>query len=201
MPRQPKKAKRGTGGGKRPQPKAGGRSVRAKRRPPTVRRPTAAGAKRSGAKPAKQPFPGLRKEDGCGAMIVVVEKAGDKWDELRGVVEIRTAPAGGAKGRGAAGHVQRAARALAAVGHVQRLKIMLKLIEGPATYQALQRATRLRAGPLYHHVNQLRMAGLILPKQRDLYESTRGGRNLILLVMAAEASIKDARRRPVAGVS
>lgn len=72
---------------------------------------------------------------------------------------------------------------------------MLKMLEGPATYRALQKVTKLKAGPLYHHVNQLRLGGLILPKERDLYELTRGGRNLVLAVIVAEPLIADARRR------
>lgn len=78
-----------------------------------------------------------------------------------------------------------------------RLKILLKLLEGPATYRGMQKTTKLKAGPLYHHINQLRLSGLILPKQRDLYELTRGGRNLMLIAMAAAPLIADSRRRPV----
>lgn len=86
---------------------------------------------------------------------------------------------------------------MAAVGHPHRGKIMLKLLDGPATYRTLQKVTRLKAGPLYHHINQLRLAGLILPKQRDLYELTRGGRNLILAAMLLGPLIRDTRRRPL----
>jgi predicted transcriptional regulator len=88
-------------------------------------------------------------------------------------------------------------QALGAVGHAKRAQLLGKLLDGPATYRALQRVTRLKPGPLYHHVNQLRLAGLILPKQRDLYELTRGGRNLILAVMAVAPLIRDPRRRPL----
>jgi hypothetical protein len=78
------------------------------------------------------------------------------------------------------------------------MRLMGKLLEGPATYGALQRLTKLKAGPLYHHVNQLRLGGLIRPKQRDLYELTRGGRNLILAILVAGPLINDSRRRPQA---
>ena len=77
-----------------------------------------------------------------------------------------------------------------------RARVMTKLLEGPAVYRSLQRATKLKPGPLYHHINQLRLAGLIMPKQRDLYELTRGGRNLILALMAAAPLIRDRRPRP-----
>ena len=87
---------------------------------------------------------------------------------------------------------------MAAVGHEARARILAKLLEGPAIYRALQKVTKLAAGQLYHHIAQLRIAGLILPKQRDLYELTRGGRNLILVVRAMEPLIRDRRRRPLA---
>ncbi len=90
-----------------------------------------------------------------------------------------------------------AARMLAALGHPVRLAIMRKLLDGPATYAAMRKLTRLAAGPLYHHVGALRLAGLLMPKQRDLYELTRGGRNMILLAMTLPVVGRDRRRRPV----
>lgn len=86
---------------------------------------------------------------------------------------------------------------LAAVGHPVRLRILLKLLDGPVIYRSLQKLTKLKAGPLYHHINQLRLVGLILPKQRDLYELTRGGRNTIVAVLSMGSIIRDRRRRPV----
>ncbi len=85
-----------------------------------------------------------------------------------------------------------------ALGHVQRMKIIRKLLDGPATYQALKRLTKLKPGPLYHHVNQLRLAGLILPRQRDLYELTRAGRNMVLAMLVLAPLTHDSRRRPSA---
>ncbi len=70
----------------------------------------------------------------------------------------------------------------------------------PAVCQSIdqEKVTKLKAGPLYHHINQRRLAGLMLPKERDLYELTRGGRNLIVTAMALGSLVRDARRRPVA---
>jgi len=84
---------------------------------------------------------------------------------------------------------------LGSLGHPVRLKLLCKLLSGPAVYQSLKWATRLAAGPLYHHINQLRIAGLIRPKERNLYELTRAGRNLIMIVAAGAATLKDARPR------
>jgi len=85
---------------------------------------------------------------------------------------------------------------LTAVASVHRVRMLAKLLEGPATYRALQKVTGLKAGPLYHHVAQLRLAGLMGPKQRDLYDLTRGGRNLALAVMNLPRLARDHRPRP-----
>ncbi|MCH7719364.1 MAG: winged helix-turn-helix transcriptional regulator [Planctomycetes bacterium] len=88
--------------------------------------------------------------------------------------------------------------ALAAMGHPVRIKILTMLLDGPGVYRSLQKVTGLKPGPLYHHVNQLRLAGLIGPKQRDLYELTRAGRNLLMVTLALEPLLKDRRLRPQA---
>jgi hypothetical protein len=131
--------------------------------------------------------------------LSIAERAGDTRDEVSRQVEVADKGGGG---RGAVGRLNRTwprlCRVLAALGHVERAKILAKLLEGPATYRSLQHVTKLKAGPLYHHINQLRVARLILPKQRDLYELTRGGRNAILGAMVLAPLISDIRRRPVA---
>ncbi len=86
---------------------------------------------------------------------------------------------------------------MGALASRHRVKLMLKLLEGPATYAALRRAARLQAGPLYHHVAQLRTAGLVMPKERDLYELTRAGRNVLLVAAALSGLAVDKRQRPL----
>lgn len=88
-----------------------------------------------------------------------------------------------------------------AAGHPIRCTLLLTMLSGPATYRSLQKATGRSPGPLYHHLNQLRLARMIRPKERDLYELTRGGRNLVLLLLGAAGSLADDRPRPVPGVS
>jgi len=150
---------------------------------------------------------GLGRSDGYAASLVVAERAGEtvecqsKSYQSREVTGRRRRPgASASRGRNAGGGRARIApqtcRALAAIGHEQRVRVLVKLLEGPATYQALQKVTKLKAGPLYHHVNQLRLSGLIMPKQRDLYELTRGGRNLVLGAIVLGPLIRDRRRRP-----
>jgi len=73
---------------------------------------------------------------------------------------------------------------LDALGHEQRIRILLKLLGGEATHKMLSKETGLKAGPLYHHIRELRTAGLVGPKVRDLYTLTRKGRRAIMSAMA-----------------
>lgn len=183
---------------KRPAPKQSTKKTTTRKRTPIPdggRNRTAHPAKRSAA-----------TKEGCAAILLIEEHAGGERDEAGHAVAVGEAPPSipahkrlmtTAKGRRGRRPRTTVCRALAAAGHETRMKILAKLLEGPATYRAVQRVTKAPAGPLYHHINQLRLAGLILPKQRDLYELTRGGRNLVLTIAAMEPMIKDRRRRPV----
>jgi len=79
-------------------------------------------------------------------------------------------------------------RALAAlltgVAHAQRLAILGELLRGSATYAQLVKATGQASGPLYHHINKLRLSGVVRPAARDLYELTPLGEDVTLALMA-----------------
>ena len=144
---------------------------------------------------------GKGRGDVCGARLELIERAGLVSEKDSKSYEYHASGSKRAAGWGARRIPQvpeRTCQALASAGHPQRAALLRKLLEGPATYRALQKATKLKAGPLYHHISQLRLAGLILPKQRDLYELTRGGRNLILAVIVMGPMVRDIRRRPIA---
>ena len=158
------------------------------------------GASGSGRKVTSKSALGKGGGDVCAARLELLERAGSVSDKDANLYEYR---ARGGKSVARRGKripqvTERTCGALAAAGHLQRAALLRKLLEGPATYRALQKVTKLKAGPLYHHINQLRLAGLILPKQRDLYELTRGGRNLILAITVIGPMIRDGRRRPIA---
>lgn len=138
-------------------------------------------------------FSALGQENGIGVYLLVAEKMDGRWDTADSSHILANSLGAGAR-RGRLSSTL--CRAMAAVGHPQRGRILCKLLEGPATYQALQHLTKLKAGPLYHHVGELRMAGLMLPRQRDLYELTRAGRNVILATLALGSLVRDGRRRP-----
>jgi len=147
----------------------------------------------------------LGRKQGCEVELRIRERSGKIRDTVERVVT-HPAPALSGKRRGTrqtssnrppARLPTATTDAFAAIGHPQRARMLLALLSGPATYRAIQKTTKLKAGPLYHHINQLRLAGLIAPRQRDLYELTRGGRNLALLAIAASPLLKDTRRRPL----
>ena len=181
-----------------------------------AKRTTKKGAKKPGASSCKRKsradrttrkgganqgaFAQLKRRGGMGVSVTVVEGAAGAWEHRGETCEVAASKTGGLLPR-AVGRLKRVlprmAPTLAALGHADRARITAKLLEGPATYRALQDLTKMKAGPLYYHLGELRAAGLILPKQRDLYELTRGGRNLALVMVAAESLFRDKRRRPV----
>ncbi len=186
----------------------------------TAKRPTRESGKDTSPKkvrttPVKMPaacFARVRpggKGGGFAVAAAVVEGFGNGWDVAQVLVD-RSRPSGGGGRQDAGGvgklrtlggkkRITAAAEVCAALGHPMRLAVLAKLLEGPATYRQLQQTTGLKPGPLYHHVNQLRLASLVLPRRRDLYEMTRGGRNALLLVLAAVPLVQDARARRAVG--
>lgn len=185
--------------------KKGGRKGRTQQRKKTTK---AATRQRRPRDPAGC-FPALRRSpkgaSGFGVAVAVVEGTDGRWDVAQ-VLEDRIVLAGRGvtRGNGTARAVRRIASKarvtrlstmLAALGHPVRVRLMVKLLEGPATYRALQKVTRLKAGPLYHHINQLRLASLVLPKKRDLYAMARAGRNLLVASLALMSLCGDARGR------
>lgn len=78
----------------------------------------------------------------------------------------------------------RCAILLNSLASTHRLKIAYRLLEGPAGYRQLQEATTLQAGPLYHHIDELRLAGLVQvrrPGGHNLYELSKVGTRLTIL--------------------
>jgi len=158
-------------------------------------------------------FAGLRRQrppDGLGVVVGIVETVGGQIDATviacdrlgnlgprpgaAGTTSIPAVRLGGAGPKS----IRNLSNALAAMGHPVRIKILTMLLDGPGVYRSLQKVTGLKPGPLYHHVNQLRLAGLIGPKERDLYELTRAGRNLLMVTLAIEPLMRDRRLRPQA---
>lgn len=158
-------------------------------------------------------FAGLRRQrppDGLGVVVALVETVGGQIDATviacdrlgnlgpRGGARVKPSVAPARLGGSGPKSTRHLSLALAAMGHPVRIKILTMLLDGPGVYRSLQKVTGLKPGPLYHHVNQLRLAGLIGPKERDLYELTRAGRNLLMVTLALEPLLKDRRLRPQA---
>ena len=72
------------------------------------------------------------------------------------------------------------AAVLAAAGARDRLRMLALLFQGPGSHHSLEALTKLQAGPLYHHLNRLRLAGLVTSSERDRYALTERGRRLLL---------------------
>lgn len=167
-------------------------------------------ARRPAAKPLAGIFPaacaGRGSAVGLGAFIAVAEAFGTGVDSKvsrkqvflcgRRAATLATTTLERTARRFTRGDLEPLAQVLAALGSSHRLSMMACLLEGPATYRSLQRRTGLQAGPLYHHINQLRLANVIGPKSRDTYALTRAGRNALLVALALGPLLDDSRQRP-----
>ncbi len=150
-----------------------------------------------------------------GVIVGVVEGTGDGWDQVvaaahrltalprsrltrqaKGSLKPEQTNSRAARAILRAGRTEELARVLGALGSTHRLRILFKLLEGAATYRTLQKVTGLKAGPLYHHIAQLRLAELVGPKQRDLYDLTRAGRNVVVVASVLGSLSRDRRPRP-----
>ncbi len=142
----------------------------------------------------------LSGEQGCAGAAVIVDRRDGVAGHSSAILRIGHGGTNRGKGRERAprygSRASMRSTVLTALGHATRFRILCKLLEGPATYRALQKLTRMKAGPLYHHINQLRLARLILPRQRDLYSLTRGGRNAVVVAHLLAHLSQDARSRP-----
>ncbi len=209
-------AKREVKGGARKKAKRGSKAkVTKKSKVKRTGRSRRRGGPKRGPSAVAAWFPAVRSGGGGGGLgvaVAVIEGVAGEWDvcvevddrtvaargagrQGRAVGWVETARA--AKGMATRARLKSLSRTLAALAHASRAAIVVKLLEGPANYRALQKVTGMKAGPLYHHVNQLRIAGLILPKERDVYGLTRGGRNVILGALALTRLAGDRRARPV----
>jgi DNA-binding transcriptional ArsR family regulator len=76
---------------------------------------------------------------------------------------------------------QRLARLFSALANPHRIAMLNAMFAGAGTYAQLAEQLGLKAGPLYHHVRELRLAGLVALQQRDLYRLTDRGKDALML--------------------
>lgn len=169
-------------------------SMKSKRRRTRARRAPGSTIRRGGGRSALRERPALAVE-----LVITVDDGWDK-DARRVAISGMFAPRRGGRNELAAIRRRQVAakqitarcrpgdlsRLLATVAHQQRLAMLCELLAGEATHKTLAKLTGLKAGPLYYHIRELRAAGLIGPKVRDLYTLTRRGRRMILGVLAIE---------------
>jgi len=79
------------------------------------------------------------------------------------------------------------AKLLSAFGHPQRIAIMKAIYTGAGSYGELRKRVGLKAGPMYHHLRELRLAGVLADGPRDVYRLTRRGRDVLILACSLGA--------------
>jgi DNA-binding HxlR family transcriptional regulator len=74
---------------------------------------------------------------------------------------------------------------LTAIGHPNRFKILILLLKGPMTFQALLEEMNLKKSALANHLTHLKNKSLVEKIQHGTYRITDDGRNYIQTIEAA----------------
>jgi len=132
------------------------------------------------------PF-GIRDDQnwyGVASVLALVEAEG-KTRRIRvgGVRELHRRPAQRPKHK-LIEHMSDAemAKLLSAFGHPQRVAIAKAIYAGAHRYADLRERVNLKAGPMYHHLRELRLAGVLADGPRDVYELTERGRDAVIVL-------------------
>lgn len=85
-----------------------------------------------------------------------------------------------------------AVKVLAALAHPARLALIRSLLDGPRNTQELRTVLDdPSAGQLYHHLNQLLGAGLVLQSERSRYTLGRGSAVALCALLAAAEDLAE----------
>ena len=85
---------------------------------------------------------------------------------------------------------QEVASLLSALANPHRVAICKSLLSGPKCHTELRAICHLNAGPLYHHLRELKLAGYLAPPQRDRYALSTRGRDMLLIALSVSAMMK-----------
>ncbi|MBN1344789.1 MAG: winged helix-turn-helix transcriptional regulator [Phycisphaerae bacterium] len=85
------------------------------------------------------------------------------------------------------------AKLLCAFAHPQRVAIIKAIFTGAGTYADLRERVGLKAGPMYHHLRELKLAGVLADGPRDVYRLTRQGKDALILACSL-ATLHDRNR-------
>lgn len=70
---------------------------------------------------------------------------------------------------------------LGGLAHPDRIRLAIAMMTGADTHMKLSTQTRLAAGPLYHHLRAMQLAGLVHQPSRNFYTLTERGETLLLI--------------------
>ncbi len=152
-----------------------------------VKRKIASSMRRRLDAPALFPrLPRGRKAFGSGVLIAVAECQG-RQTSLRIIRREAFSVRAGDRNRTrllAGVDENNLARMLSGIGQRHRVVVLRAILAGANTHAALKKVTGLAAGPLYHHLRSLERAALVTFVERNRYDVSRVGRDLIMLATA-----------------
>jgi DNA-binding transcriptional ArsR family regulator len=129
---------------------------------------------------------------GVASSIVILESEGRKRSiKVGGVRHLFQLPAHRPRHRLVSHMANDAiARLFTAFAHPQRVSIMKAIYTGAASYADLREKVGLKAGPMYHHIKELRLAGVVSDGPRDLYRLTPRGEKALIVVCSMSSILE-----------
>jgi len=84
---------------------------------------------------------------------------------------------------------------LTAIGHPNRFKILILLLKGPLTFQALLKEMNLKKSALANHLTHLKDRTLVEKIQHGTYKITDDGRNYVQTIKLLIEKVKPEKRK------
>lgn len=140
-------------------------------------------------------FPALGGRYGAAVLVAVVEAAGGRPDVRAMRRESIARGPGGRPRQRLLESVSDRAMGLVLVGLAQRQRVRIAraILSGANTHAGLSKAVGLAPGPLYHHLRTLERGGLVAFVERNRYDLTPMGRDLLLALTTVIGSSAGAR--------
>lgn len=85
---------------------------------------------------------------------------------------------------------QEVAALFSALANPHRVAICKSLLSGAKGHTELRAICHLNAGPLYHHLRELRLAGYLGSPERDRYALSPRGRDMLLIALCVGAMMR-----------
>ncbi|HUN82696.1 MAG TPA: hypothetical protein VMV81_14420 [Phycisphaerae bacterium] len=164
----------------------------------SVRRARSTRAKRPGGG-LEAFFPklaGTKKRFGVGVLLALAQRQGDEAAVRYAAIE-EAFERPGLRPKAALlarADARKISELLTGLAHPDRIRVATAIMTGANTHRLLKESLQLKTGPLYHHLRELQMAGLVGMASRNFYVLTEPGELALYIATGLAAGLGKAGR-------